>query len=74
VYVACIVGALVSVCVVGVMEPLALIALVAAPLALHPVALVLERSDPPSLVTALVETARFQLVLSAMLAGGLAGS
>jgi 1,4-dihydroxy-2-naphthoate octaprenyltransferase len=74
VYVACIVGALVSVCVIGVMEPLALIALVAAPLALHPVALVLERSDPPSLVTALVETARFQLLLSAMLAAGLAGS
>ena len=71
-YVACLVGALRrgrrrAAC----WHPWALIALAAAPLAVAPVRLVRTRSDPPSLVAALVGTVRFQLVLAALLAVGL---
>ena len=52
-------------------HPAALLALLAAPLAITPVRLVLTRSDPPSLVGALVRTVRYQLVLAALLAVGL---
>ena len=55
----------------GIRHPWALIALAAAPLAVTPVRLVRTRSDPPSLVAALVGTVRFQLVLAALLAAGL---
>lgn len=70
-YGACLVGSLVAVAVCAVFYPAALIALVAAPLALRPVRLVRTRSDPPSLVAALVGTVRFQLVLAVLLAAGL---
>ena len=70
-YMACIIGALLAVIVCGVFEPPAFVALVAAPLAVGPVRWVRTRSDPPSLVRALVGTARFQLVLAALLAVGL---
>jgi 1,4-dihydroxy-2-naphthoate octaprenyltransferase len=55
----------------GLAHPWALLGLLAAPLALVPIALVQQRSDPPSLVRALIATARFQLVLGALLAIGL---
>jgi 1,4-dihydroxy-2-naphthoate octaprenyltransferase len=71
-YVATIVGALLAVAACAVIEPWAALGLVAAPLALTPTRLVRTRTDPPSLVRALVTTARFQLVMSALLALGLA--
>jgi 1,4-dihydroxy-2-naphthoate polyprenyltransferase len=70
-YVACLVGALVATVVVGVLEPPALLALLATPLAFPPARNISTRSDTPSLVAALLGTARFQLVLSALLAVGL---
>jgi 1,4-dihydroxy-2-naphthoate polyprenyltransferase len=67
----CLVGALVAVVGAGVLHPWALLALAAAPLAITPARLVRTRSDPPSLVAALVGTVRFQLALAALLAAGL---
>jgi 1,4-dihydroxy-2-naphthoate polyprenyltransferase len=52
--------------------PGALLALAAAPLAVPPLRAVATRTDPPSLVKALIATGRLQLVLSALLAAGLA--
>jgi 1,4-dihydroxy-2-naphthoate octaprenyltransferase len=71
-YTASVVGAFVAVGAVAVATPPALLALAAAPLAVAPVRAVATRSDPPSLVRALVATARLQLVLSVLLAAGLA--
>jgi 1,4-dihydroxy-2-naphthoate octaprenyltransferase len=70
-FVACIVAALVATIALGFAQPWALLGLLAAPWALVPVALVRHRTDPPSLVRALITTARFQLVLGALLATGL---
>ena len=53
-------------------HPWALLALLAAPLAVAPVAAACcTRPDPPSLVAALIGTVRFQLVLAVLLAVGL---
>ena len=52
--------------------PGALLALAAAPLAVPPLRIVASKVDPPSLVRALVATARLQLVFSVLLAVGLA--
>jgi 1,4-dihydroxy-2-naphthoate octaprenyltransferase len=52
--------------------PGALLALAAAPLAVPPLRIVAARTDPPSLVRALIGTARLQLAFSALLAAGLA--
>jgi 1,4-dihydroxy-2-naphthoate octaprenyltransferase len=52
--------------------PGAYLALAAAPLAVRPLYLVATKTDPPSLVQALIGTARLQLVFSALLATGLA--
>jgi 1,4-dihydroxy-2-naphthoate octaprenyltransferase len=70
-FLASLVGALVATIALGAVHPWALLGLLAAPLALGPVGIVARRSDPPSLVRALVATARFQLVLGALLAVGL---
>ena len=70
-FVGCLVAALVATIAIGFVHPWALLGLLAAPLALVPVALVRHRSDPPSLVRALITTARFQLVLGGLLAVGL---
>jgi 1,4-dihydroxy-2-naphthoate octaprenyltransferase len=70
-YVGCLTGALLATLVTGLLVPTALIALAAAPLALEPARLMRTRSDPPSLVAALVGTARFQLVLAVLLSAGL---
>ncbi len=70
-YASCIAVAIVAVVAMGVLHPWALLGLGAVPLAVTPVRLVLTRSDPPSLVGALVGTVRFQLVLAALLALGL---
>jgi 1,4-dihydroxy-2-naphthoate octaprenyltransferase len=70
-YAVCMVGALIAVGACALLEPWALLGLLAAPLALPPLRNVLTRTDPPGLVQALLGTARYQLVLSALLALGL---
>jgi 1,4-dihydroxy-2-naphthoate polyprenyltransferase len=55
----------------AVVAPGALLGLAAVPLAVNPVRLVARRRDAPSLVAALVGTARLQLAFSALLAVGL---
>ena len=71
-YRASIVLALVAVVALAVEAPGALLAVAAAPLAVPPLRTVASKTDAPSLVTALVATARLQLVFSALLAAGLA--
>jgi 1,4-dihydroxy-2-naphthoate octaprenyltransferase len=70
-YVVCVAGAIVAVVVCGTFVPTSLIALFALPLAFAPVRSMLTRHDPPGLIAALIGTARYQLVLSALLAVGL---
>ena len=62
----------VVVVVAAVSTAWALLALLALPLAMRPFWLVLTHDDPPSLVAALVGTARLELVYAALLALGLA--
>ena len=71
-YRASIVLSFLTVVVLAPTAPAALLALAAAPLAVPPLRIVASKVDPPSLVRALVATARLQLVLSALLAAGLA--
>jgi 1,4-dihydroxy-2-naphthoate octaprenyltransferase len=73
-FVSCVGGAFVAVAAVGVLYPPALIALAALPLAVQPVRLVLTRRDPPSLVAALVGTARLEVAVAVLLALGLVTS
>jgi 1,4-dihydroxy-2-naphthoate octaprenyltransferase len=61
-----------TVAALAVTAPGALLALAATPLAGPPLRIVASKSDPPSLVRALIGTARLQLVLSVLLALGLA--
>jgi 1,4-dihydroxy-2-naphthoate polyprenyltransferase len=70
-FAACVVAAFLAVVAVGVLEPPSLIALAAIPLAVVPVRLVVTRRDPPSLVAALVGTARLQLAVAVLLSVGL---
>src|SRR6266508_5710890 len=67
----CVAGAFAAVAAVGVLYPPAFIGLAAIPLAVRPVRLVATRRDPPSLVAALVGTARLELVVSVLLTIGL---
>lgn len=70
-YAGSVVGGLGAGAGMAVAVPGALLGLVAAPLALRPLRLVATRRDAPSLVAALVATARLQLVFSVLLAMGL---
>jgi 1,4-dihydroxy-2-naphthoate octaprenyltransferase len=70
-FVACLVGALVAIVLCALFEPLALIALIATPLAYVPARNVRTREDPPSLIAALVGTVRFELAIAVLLAIGL---
>ena len=70
-YTASVTGGLAVPLALAPAAPGALLALAAAPLAAGPVRTVATRRDPPSLVAALVATARLQLVASALLALGL---
>jgi 1,4-dihydroxy-2-naphthoate octaprenyltransferase len=70
-FVGALAAALVFVVAMGTAHSWALLGLFAAPLAVPPITIVRRRSDPPSLVKALIATARFQLVLGALLAVGL---
>ncbi|HEV2758183.1 MAG TPA: 1,4-dihydroxy-2-naphthoate polyprenyltransferase [Acidimicrobiales bacterium] len=71
-YRASIVLSLLTLLVLAPTAPGALLAAVAAPLAVPPLRIVASKVDPPSLVEALVATARLQLVFSVLLAIGLA--
>jgi 1,4-dihydroxy-2-naphthoate polyprenyltransferase len=64
-------GSFLAVVVIGISQPWALLGLLALPLAVQPVRLVLTRSDPPSLVAALVATARLEVVVAVLVSLGL---
>jgi len=70
-YVATVVAIFVSVALIGIARPPALVALAAAPLAVGPVCLVCRRQDGPGLVAALAGTARLELASSLLLTVGL---
>ncbi len=71
-YRASVVLSLVSVVALAPTAPGALLAAAAAPLAVPPLRTVSSKTDPPSLVEALIATGRLQLVFSVLLAIGLA--
>ena len=71
-YRASIVLSLLAVVVLAFTAPGAVLAMAAAPLAVPPLRIVASKLDPPSLVKALIATARLQLVFSVLLAVGLA--
>jgi 1,4-dihydroxy-2-naphthoate octaprenyltransferase len=73
-YAACAAGALLAIVAIGVLEPWALLGLLAAPLALRPLLLVVHHDDPPALVAALVGTAGFQVAAAVLVAVGLFAS
>lgn len=70
-FVACLTAAFLAVLPIAVGDPWTLLALAALPLAIRPSLMVLTRSDPPSLVAALVGTVRLELALALLLAIGL---
>ncbi len=70
-YGACVVGGLVAGAASAVVAPGALLVLLAAPLAVGPIRIVARRREAPALVTALIGTARLQLVVAVLLAVGL---
>jgi 1,4-dihydroxy-2-naphthoate octaprenyltransferase len=70
-FISALAGALGATALLAIVHPWALLGLAAAPLVLVPIRIVRTRTDPPSLVRALVATARFQLVLGALLVVGL---
>jgi 1,4-dihydroxy-2-naphthoate polyprenyltransferase len=70
-FIACLAAALGFTIALGIAHPWALLGVLATPFVLAPIALVRHRADAPSLVRALIATARFQLVLGALLVVGL---
>jgi 1,4-dihydroxy-2-naphthoate octaprenyltransferase len=70
-FVACYAGSFAAVVAIGVTQPWGLLGLLALPLAIEPARLVLTRSDPPSLVAALVATARLEVVVAVLVSIGL---
>ena len=70
-FVACYVGAFLSVVAIGITQPWALLGLLALPLAVKPVRTILTRNDPPSLISVLVATSRLELVLAVLVSVGL---
>ena len=70
-FVGCFVGSLVAVVLIALDVPAAAIGLFAVIFAVGPVRLVLQRSDPPGLVAALVATVRFTIVVSLLTTIGL---
>ena len=70
-FVACYVGSFVAVVMIGLTQPWALLGLLALPLAVEPVRIMHRRSDPPSLVRALVATSRLELVVAVLVSVGL---
>ena len=69
-FVAFMIGAFVMLVPIGIDHPGAFVAFVAAPLGILSIRLVLTRSDPPSLIRALVITARTEVLLAVLVALG----
>jgi 1,4-dihydroxy-2-naphthoate octaprenyltransferase len=67
-------GAYLAVIAIGLQYPWALLGLLAIPLSVVPVTLVMTRTDPPSLVRALVGTGQADVALAVLVAIGLAVS
>jgi len=70
-FVACYVGSFLAVVIIGLSQPWALLGLLAVPLAVAPVRTMLTRSDPPSMVQALVATSKLEVVVAALVSVGL---
>ena len=70
-FVACYAGSFAAVVIIGIAQPWALLGLLALPLAWPPVHTMLTRSDPPSLVAALVATSKIEVVLAVLVSVGL---
>ena len=70
-FVACYVGSFLAVVAIGLTQPWALLGLLALPFAVAPVRTVLTRTDPPSLVSALVQTSKLEVVLAVLVSVGL---
>jgi 1,4-dihydroxy-2-naphthoate polyprenyltransferase len=70
-FVACYVGSFAAVVVIGSSQPWVLLGLLALPMAWAPVHTMLTRSDPPSLVAALVATSKVELALAVLVSVGL---
>ncbi len=70
-FVGCYVGSFASVVVIGISQPWALLGLLALPLAVAPVRLMLTRSDPPSLIAALVATSKVEVIVAVLVSVGL---
>ena len=70
-FVGCFVGSLLAVVLIAIDVPVAAIGLLGVIFAVGPVRLVLQRSDPPGLVAALVGTVRFTLVVALLTTIGL---
>jgi 1,4-dihydroxy-2-naphthoate octaprenyltransferase len=70
-FVGCYVGAFLSVVIIGISQPWALLGLLALPLAVMPVRTILTRTDPPSLVAVLVATSKVELVVAVLMSVGL---
>lgn len=69
-FAACVVGAFAAVVPIGIEYTGAFVALLAAPVAIEPTRLVLTRADAPSLVRALVATARLEVIVAGLVALG----
>ena len=70
-FVACYVGSFAAVLAIGLTgSPLALLGLLALPLAVAPVRTILTRTDPPALVAVLVQTSKLELVVAVLVSIG----
>jgi 1,4-dihydroxy-2-naphthoate octaprenyltransferase len=70
-FVACYAGSFASVVIIGISQPWALLGLLAVPLAVAPVRTMLTRSDPPSLIAALVATSKVEVIVAVLVSVGL---
>ncbi|MEY2517843.1 MAG: 1,4-dihydroxy-2-naphthoate polyprenyltransferase, partial [bacterium] len=70
-FVACYVGAFAAVIAIGITQPLALLGLLALPLAVTPVRTILTRTDPPSLISVLVATSKHEVIVAVLVSVGL---
>jgi 1,4-dihydroxy-2-naphthoate octaprenyltransferase len=70
-FVACYVGSFASVLIIGISQPWAWLGLLAVPVAVAPVRTMLTRSDPPSLIGALVATSKVEVIVAVLVSVGL---
>jgi 1,4-dihydroxy-2-naphthoate octaprenyltransferase len=70
-FVGCYLGSFLSIVVIGISQPWALLGLLGLPLAVAPVRTMLVRRDPPSLVRVLVATSKVEIVVAVLVSVGL---